>query len=341
MRYLMVSVCLFVMSNFCYSQTIGVEPVETEPVVVKSTEAESVEAKPAEVKPVTDPLQDNIAKLIDKNPSVRRTAASNLGTLRNPASIPHLIKLLKDEDTFVRLAAIDSLGILRAKEASPELKNIFETEKSAQVRQGIAVAFGYIGDTSAVPVLIKGLKDPHDGTKFACAQTLGLMHSREAVQPLIEELKNPVMKRSALSALYLIGDTTASAAVRELFNDEDINIRIEAIRVAGALRDKESIATLNAFLKDKNNTVVVTSAESLANMEDNAGLAIAKKLVSDSDRTVRYRAINTLGLVGGRDCLSILKALKDDSSGVVERAIGMINSRFPEEKKSVAAKKSK
>ena len=120
-----------------------------------------------------DPLSDNIAKLKNADPSIRRQAAEALGMLRNSSAVEPLRSALKDNNAFVRSAAVESLGLMRAGAASKDIADILHKDQQESVRQSAAVALNYIGDPATIPDLIAALKDTSDGTRFAAANALG------------------------------------------------------------------------------------------------------------------------------------------------------------------------
>src|SRR3989344_5964553 len=78
-----------------------------------------------------------------------------------------------------------------------------ETDPDPAVRQTAAIALGYIGNRALIPSLLKGLNDPHDGTRFASVNSLGILRDASAAKALSEKLKDsdPRMRKSASYAL--------------------------------------------------------------------------------------------------------------------------------------------
>jgi len=263
-------------------------------------------AKPAEEPAAkqavaSDPLSDNLAKIKNKDASVRRQAAEALGGIRNSSAIEPLKELLKDENTFVRIAALDSLGLLRANSAVREIAGVLAGDAQDSARQSAAVALGYIGDRSSVSDLIKALKDKHDGTRFAAANALGSIRDSAALSALIEGLKdaNVGMRRSCLNAIGRIEDASSLPAIREAMNDTDVTVRSEAIRLGGVFMDKQSIESFKNLLKDENRSVNIAAAGALAKMGVKDGLSVALKAIKEVDPILKMRSAEILGLIGG------------------------------------------
>jgi len=289
-----------------------------------------------------DLFAESIKGLRSSDPIIQRKSIEVLTQLRDTRAIPNLIEVATNvkNNVFIRTSAIDSLGILHSKEATEILCKLIIEDKEPQIRQQAAVSLGYIGDKSSIPYLIKGIDDPHDGTKYASIQTLGLIRSTEAIPSLISHLKNDNvnMRRSILNALGMIGDKSAAKFIRELLKDNNDTVRSEAARTLGLLNDKESIPDLKELLKDKDITVSIIAANALAKLDDNSGLDIAIKNINNKEDYLRIVCIETLGLIGDRKYIPILeKYLSDTNSQIKQTAqysIDIIKSKYPEKKKS-------
>ena len=175
-------------------------------------------------------FKPNIEKMIraldHKDEDVRRKAAEALGRIGDARAVEPLAKTLKDEDSSVRYCAGGALRALpleriRNESAVAALTNALDHE-DCKVRCNAAHALGRIGDKSAVPALIKALRDTHmeyaddehpDMGKFhpvsvAAADALGAIGDRSAVPALIEALKHSdrFVKDSAEEALIALGE---------------------------------------------------------------------------------------------------------------------------------------
>jgi HEAT repeat protein len=85
-------------------------------------------------------------------------AATALGEARDPAAVPHLIRLLQHPDLNVAQAAIDALGKLRAQSAAAPIEAMLEADP--WLRFAAAHALGEIGHPGSVHALMRGTSDP-------------------------------------------------------------------------------------------------------------------------------------------------------------------------------------
>jgi HEAT repeat protein len=169
------------------------------------------------------------AGLSDAAPIVRATAAHAILSLPPVEATTLLIPLLQDKLEFVRREAAYALGKTRSRSAVAPLTNSLTNDKEMSVRAAAAVALGEVGDESAVGTLsqvLAGLAPKKKKAKagddnfvrLAAARSLGLIKSRSSVGVLIDTLTNDAndieIRRSAATALGLIGDASAGPALQ-------------------------------------------------------------------------------------------------------------------------------
>jgi HEAT repeat protein len=91
------------------------------------------------LEPVASALHELLATTLkkalgDKQHRVRGMAASHLGVLRDPASVPLLLAALDDDHAYVRSSAALGLGRLRATEAKAKLQTMSVDDWDQTVR---------------------------------------------------------------------------------------------------------------------------------------------------------------------------------------------------------------
>lgn len=113
---------------------------------------------------------------------------------------------------------------------------------------------------------------------------LGLMKSKEAVGPLVTQLKNADidMKREIIQALKMIGDEQAVPALNELLlNDKNEFVRYDAARALGCINSTDSAFTLTKVIKnDKSWLVKGGCAWALGKTGDSRGINRLKALLN-------------------------------------------------------------
>jgi HEAT repeat protein len=190
-----------------------------------------------------DAARAAVASLQDAEPIVRVTALHAIAALPANEVVNLLLPLTKEKLEFVRREAVYALGKTHSRSATGTLLELLSADKEASVRAAAAVALGRIHDESAVPALTQLLsgtskkKREDDFVIRAAAEALGEIRSLAAVGVLIAALNTETnstdLRRSAATALGLIGDQSAKPALQSALASNDPYLS-EAAR--GALR---------------------------------------------------------------------------------------------------------
>ena len=173
--------------------------------------------------------------LTDVAPIVRVTAAHAILSLPPAEAATLLIPLLQEKLEFVRREAAYALGETRSRSGVAPLISILVSDKETGVRAAAAVALGEIGDEAAVEPLAQLLagqtrkkKAKPEANEFvmrAAARSLGQIRSRAGTSVLIATMANDSVpsdvRREAATALGMIGDSSAAAALQAASTSND------------------------------------------------------------------------------------------------------------------------
>lgn len=262
-----------------------------------------------------DPLQENLVKLTDKDPSVRRSAAEALGGLKNPAAIQPLIQTLKDESPMVRSEAVNSLGLLRANDAAKPVADLLINDTNPDVRQQSAISLRFLGvvNDDVTNALKTAYNDKSLGIRLAAIQTTGLLRASKLGPDLVNLLtdKDSWVRREAANAIGEIGYADAVPQLQTLLNDEDLRVRIY-------------------------------TALALARLGKDYGKQIAYDALKNDDALIRIDGIRIITQLGDREAIPALQKLLNDKSPHVKDAAKTTLERFGvkvEEKEEKAKKK--
>lgn len=183
-----------------------------------------------------------VAALRDPDPHVQAVCASALAKVGVPADIavPLLGELLKSGDAVVVARALSQYKAA-ASPALPALVELLQDEsRSVEARWNAARTIGKIGPeaVSAVPALMKFLKDKDGTLREHCAEAIGDIGpgvGPEAITALIPVLSDPVtrVRRDAVRSLGYIGPAAREAVpeIKKLVEDKEEMVR-EAARAA-------------------------------------------------------------------------------------------------------------
>ena len=211
----------------------------------------------------------------DRDGAVKSAAAEALGKIGDPQAIPTLIKLFKDTSKIVRETAGTALMYIGA----PSVDALLETLKDPHfvVRcHGVRALGGmttdyqmgkvWVRESRVVNALITMLKDPDRAVREDATIALGNIGDPEAVDALIEAMKDGTVKRHAIASLGMIGDPRAFPPVLAALKgkgfqqegkptpgciiSEDLLIKEAAATALGHFRHPKVIPDLILLLKD-------------------------------------------------------------------------------------------
>lgn len=216
-----------------------------------------------------------IAACRDRDGAVKSAAAEALGKIGEPKAVPALIKLFRDSSKIVRETAGTALVYI----GEPSVDALIEglTDKDFVVRCHAARALGgmttdyqigrtWVREPKVVDALIAALKDPDRAVREDAAIALGMIGDPQAVDALIEAMRDGAVKRHAIASLGMIGDPRALPAVLDALKGKGIKqqgsptpgcivseealIKEAAATALGQFRDSRVIPDLIMLLKD-------------------------------------------------------------------------------------------
>lgn len=270
----------------------------------------------------SDPFQKAVNDSKSTDPYVRRQAAEQFGSLRDPRGIPYLRNLLKDENPFVRQTAVDSLGLLRAKEVIDDILDVLKNDKELQVRQSAVIALGYIGSTEekVVSLLTNILKDENESTsiKYAVCNTFSILRSTYPVSVLInlfESSEDIDLKKTIIYTLGKIAHPDGIAVLRDniekyVKNEELIQ---DIIKVLVEVSDKTSVEKFKMLYSTTSISLNVKFylAYALAKLnKDTTVLPIIKNSLKSTNENIKNLAIDAIRIIGDKESLTLLKEMQ-------------------------------
>lgn len=153
--------------------------------------------------------QEIVAQLGDVSTRVRATAARGLGKLGPGEGALALVRLLDDIDPYVAEAAAVGLGQLEDVRAAPALVRALDSPVNPQFANSAIVALARLPDPSIDATLLELLDAPPRNMRASdVANAIGgrPTPSRALVEGLIDRIRDPNLRDSAISALLRMGD---------------------------------------------------------------------------------------------------------------------------------------
>ncbi len=234
--------------------------------------------------------------LRNNSAQVRMHAAKLLGRIQAETAVPDLIRLLSDQNASVKATAIDALNRIGAPATAPLLE-VLKTKARNLIPDedtGFTAAYQYIASAYIDELWMKKYRI---ATQAAAIQTLGLLKSEEAAQPLIKELANEELQAQALAALVEMRGVAVPLMLDTLKNGTD-ETRIRIADALGRIADRRAIEPLiEALNNDPHKEVKALSAIGLGNIRTRRAVpALTEALIYDD--TTATHAATALGKIG-------------------------------------------
>ena len=227
---------------------------------------------------------------------VRMHAAKLLGSIQDETAIPDLVRLLADPNSYVKdtaIAALNRIGdaatVALLEVLATKARNLIPDEDTGFTADYQYIASAYIDDL--------WMKKYRIGTQAAAIQTLGLLKSEAAVQPLIKELANEELQNDALAALIEMRGVAVPSMLDALKNGTS-EIRIKVADALGTIGDRRAITPLiEALSNDSHKEVKALAAIGLGNIRARLAVPALTEALSYDDTTAT-NAAEALGKIG-------------------------------------------
>jgi HEAT repeat protein len=215
-------------------------------------------------------------------------------------------------------------------------------EKSLQTTGGAPVRTGRAERAAAQAPTEEGAQDPESKESEEGEEGLAELESElatlaERVRGLEEDplrrayafiaSDSEELRREGIRALRRVGrfDPEARLAMRQLLNDPNSRVRLEALQALGEVRDKEAVPRMTEMLADNDPAIRRQAIRSLSECEaGEAAPSIAAQL-GDTDARVREEAADALGELKSPAAVEgLIAALGDATQDVRGEAIASL-----------------
>jgi len=225
---------------------------------------------------VPESLSGIIKALDDPETIVEATAALQGFGARAKVAVPKLCSLLGHRDPRVRSTAVSGLGSLGAKEAVPELVATLKEDPESRVRTSIAYLLGNWGRKEAIPEITKLLQEKDVVARATAIRALVNLDVTEAVPQMIDFIEDPspVLRMEAIRAAGILG---AVAGIPKLIkaaqvpDEPGFPVRAGALQSLGRLRAKDALPLARKLLGDPDEAVRIAAAKALCELGDSKG----------------------------------------------------------------------
>ena len=270
-----------------------------------------------------------LARLDDQDQTVRLRALGALGALRDPRTIPSLLRLATDEPNAVGAAAVDALGSPPMAAAVPALIDFARDGRDEQTARPALLALGEIATPPAIDALVAALRRPTAPEEASLALRRA---GAAAVQALVTETARGAPTGAVRAALLLgeLADRRATAVLGAAVEEDSrgLAVSLAAIDALATLRDPASVPALARAAMAPEPDLRRQALLALRAIGDPRGAAVLPHDLADPDPAVRAAAAALAGAVRAADALSSLTTLLADREPPVRRAAARALARI-------------
>lgn len=245
-----------------------------------------------------------VSRLLESEDAITRNAAIELMTAWGAKVIPILTEITKSNDPNQRLYACNILGEIRDPSAVDALLSLLPDEEG-NVRFAAAEAIGKIGSKEATMPLLHYLHSRIDEPweQFPLILTLGELRDERAVKPLLQLAENEMLRHPVLEAVSNIADEHAIPYFIEILKETDNMMLNMAILAIKKMKDKISEYKLGT---ENFNNVITNQIKKLSENEISNVISNLKNCIISDDFSVKLCSIFILGLTGVKIASEIL-----------------------------------
>ena len=256
-----------------------------------------------------------------------------LTNVKNYDVLSGVVKLSDSHKASSTLSVLIDILLLKNKEQD-------DSDELIDLRVLCAKAISNYKDTSTLSALLYCLNNKNENYKIrlACADALGRIGDKYAVEPLIDVVKDDneksiYVKESATFALGLIGDSSAIDPLVAIMDakqgiwDKFSFLKEKIVEALGRLNinNKKVLHVFKNSLIDASPIVRINAIEALMNSEFEEAPELIRTALHDSDEEVQRNALIALYNIIGRDILDEVislpvysKFLKEEAKNIIE-----------------------
>jgi HEAT repeat protein len=191
---------------------------------------------------VKSKFTDTNDQIIDSFVQVRPEVIEALGKIAS-----------KGANVDARANAARALGILRGRAAIPDLADAMHSKDDLVMYEAL-IAIQKIRDPAAAPRVTFLLRDLNEKIQVTALETTGVLRNQEAapdVRDALEHARSIRVRRAALSALAMLGESSDRATFSRYLNDKDDALRAAAAEGLGRLKDPADRGALDKAFTDE------------------------------------------------------------------------------------------
>lgn len=232
-------------------------------------------------------------------------------------AVPHLIRLLEDNEPAVRACAARALGDAERYRALHPLTSLLQ-DPATHVRTEAARALGLLREQQAIPHLLAVLQDPEEDPHVRAQALVALKRLNydkldEAFDNLLPSPSDRNSQATAAKGLQVLLDLLRNPGDGVVIAPHTITSQVSTWSEQAHLKGDERMAILDPH-------ALSTLLAILVEGKDKTAVALAEQLTQHTDPRVRARAYSALINLEPSEGASLLPDLLADNDSVVQEA---------------------
>lgn len=274
---------------------------------LRTSPVEQHEKIRAEIATTGEDGHEYLASVIDKNEDICESIGTLLATMPDSKGLPLLLEKLESDSPRVKAVAIQVLGVRKYERALERIVELMD-DKSEVVREASLDALASMGASGHIREVIEKLNDPSEPVARKAQIVAENLGSRaEAQEDAADEIMNVLDRgtpRGRALGSRLAGVLRLRSAIgrlSELINDDDREVRANAIMGLGQLKVSEALEPLtNRLSIETDGWVKIQIVQAFQSIQDRQAVPTLIDLLEDQDEQVRHRAAVALTNLTGQ-----------------------------------------
>ena len=240
-----------------------------------------------------------------EKPQIRGAAATTIGRVESTHHLYLLQRLIEDEDPSVREQAAFACGLIKNRSATVSLLPHLE-DKNPQVRARTIEALGRIGGENLGERIRPLLGDSSEVVRCQAALALWRLDHKQAVPDLISALDGAEGEflHNLTYALMRLATPECFDVFGELAGEPDPEVRVNAVRGLGNLKDPRALLSVLNLLRDPDQRAVTEAIRALGKTDDKRAVEPLLELLSTCrNMNLLRETITVVGNLGDKQAL--------------------------------------